>query len=147
MERQKFETKMASFPRSKVWDKTTQGRIDAIRAFIHRHPQPTISHLQSQSIQERPLKGLFHLVPDTLPAPVEDDIREALFRTIDSLGKLQYEQPSLAPVPVEWVSKSRGYDIQPARSRTIRSDISEPNEACTTDLVILHVHGGAFLYV
>lgn len=82
-----FESKMDSFGKSKVWDTKTQKSIDAVRAFIHRHPQPTISHIQNQSLQERPLEGSFHLVSDEFPAPVEDDIRQALFRTINALEK------------------------------------------------------------
>ena len=142
MEQRKFEKKLASFPRSKVWDQMTQKNIDAVRAFIHRHPQPTISHMQNESVQERPLKGPFHVLPDTLPAPVEDDIRKALFHTINDLGDIEYEEPALAPVPVEWVSKRAcGHE------RDKPSNPALPAKDCANELLILHVHGGAFLYV
>ena len=148
MERRNFERKMASFPRSRVWDQTTQKKIDAVRAFIHRHPQPTISHIQNESVQERPLEGPFRLLTDILPAPVEDDIRKALFRTINDLGDIEYEEPALAPVPVEWVSKKIcGHEDTSARSPDKRSNLALLTEDCANDLVILHVHGGAFLYV
>ena len=133
---------MASFPRSKVWDQITQQNIDAVRAFIHRHPQPTISHIQNESLRERPLKGPFRLLPDTLPAPVEDDIKKALLGIINDLGDIEYEEPALAPVPVEWVSKSvRGHGPDKPSNMALLA------EDCANDLVILYVHGGAFLYV
>ncbi|KAL9633075.1 MAG: hypothetical protein Q9164_004917 [Protoblastenia rupestris] len=136
---------MASFPKSKIWDKTTQRSIDAVRAFIHRHPQPTISHIQNESVHERPLKGPFHLLPDILPAPIEDDIRQALFRTINGLGEIEYERPALAPVPVEWISKKAcGLGDRSAPSADKRSDLARLAMDCANDLIILHVHGGAF---
>ena len=148
MERRTFERKMASFPRSRVWDQTTQKSIDAVRAFIHRHPQPTISHIQNESVRERPLEGPFRLRKDILPVPVEDDIRKALFRMINELGDIEYEEPALAPVPVEWVSKRVcGVEDASARSPNKRSDLALLAEDCANDLVILHVHGGSFLYV
>lgn len=148
MEKKRFEKKMASFPKSDIWDQTTQQNIDAVRAHIHRHPQPTISHLQNVSIQERPMKGPFRLVPDLLPAPVEDDIRQALFGTIKRLGDMEYPRPALAPIPVEWIGKMAcepGSRVAPSTDR--RSHLAKLTADCANDLTILHVHGGAFLYV
>lgn len=148
MEKRKFERKMASFPKSDIWDKTTQRSIDAVRAHIHRHPQPTISHIQNVGVQERPLEGPFHLVPDTLPAPIEDDIRHALFRTINYLGETEYHQPAFAPVPVEWIGKTAcGLGPRTAPSTDKPRHLAKLTMDCANDLTILHVHGGAFLYV
>lgn len=145
MEKWKFERKMASFPKSDTWDQTTQRSIDEVRAHIHRHPQPTISHLQNVSLRKRPLKGPFHLVPDTLPAPIEDDVRQALFRTINYLGEAEYHQPPLAPVSVEWIGKMAcelGPRIAPSTDK--RTHLAKLTTDCANDLTILHVHGGAF---
>lgn len=101
MDQLKFQEKMARFPRSKVWDKATQQYIDAVRAYVHRHPQPTISIIQNANVRERPPNGPFRLVQDTLPAPTEDDVRQLLFRTISDLGEVEYAPPDLALVPVE----------------------------------------------
>ncbi|KAL8809463.1 MAG: hypothetical protein Q9200_003390 [Gallowayella weberi] len=123
MKRRMFEDRMSSFPRSKIWDETTQR-----------------SH---ESAQERPLKGPVVVQSEILPPPIEDDIRQALFRTIEGLGKIEFEKPTSAPVPVEWIRKeTQGYrtDLalingrEPAEQAMERSD----------DLMILHVHGGAF---
>lgn len=127
MEQQKFKEKMASFPKSKIWDTATQRSVDAVRAFLHRHPQPTISYIQNESVRERPLKGHFRLQSEIFPAPDEDDIRQVMFSAIDSLRKIEYERPALASVPVEWISNTA--------------------MGCKYDFTILHVHGGAFLYV
>ncbi|KAL8717519.1 MAG: hypothetical protein Q9181_008311 [Wetmoreana brouardii] len=146
MERQKFEEKMASFPKSQIWDQATQRSIDAVRAYIHRLPQPTISQIQNESVRERPLKGPFHLVPAILPAPNEDDIRQLLFRTINGLGDVEYEQPALAPVPVEWIGrKFSGLGGRTAQSEDTCKNLAVLSKDCTNDLVILHVHGGAYL--
>ena len=132
-EQLKFKQKMALFPRSKVWDVTTQRNVDAIRAFLHRHPQTTISEIQSAGSRERPLKGSFHL----MPAPAEDDIRQLLFRTINDLREVLYEPPTLVSVPVEW-SISTAVSNKSYGLEQLRQD-------CKTDLTILYVHGGSFL--
>ncbi len=146
MEQLRFKQKMARFPRSKVWDEATQRDIDTVRAYIHRHPQPTISDIQNESARERSLKGSFHLVRDVLAAPTEDDIRQVLFSTIDDLGEAVYEPPELAPVPVEWVGSEVGavvdtFAASPNKSR----DLEYLTKDCITNLTILHVHGGAYL--
>lgn len=147
MDRLKFKEKMARFPRSKVWDKVTQQNIDAVRAFVHRHPQPTISTIQNASVRERPLKGPFRLVQDTLTAPTEDDVRQLLFRTISDLGEVEYDPPDLASVPVEWIGREVGrIRNTSAASPNKRCDLERLTQDCTTDLTILHVHGGAYLY-
>ena len=140
----KIEQLMSRFPRSKIWDESTQQTVDAVRAYIHRRPQPSLSQIQRESIRERPLSGPFHVLQDTLPAPVEDDVRQCLFRTIDELGEALYDSPALVPVPVEWVGKKTDGAVDTCEA---------PNQPCTfdrlskdsTDLTILYVHGGAFL--
>lgn len=147
MEQLKFKQKMARFPRSKIWDMVTQQNIDAVRAFIHRHPQPTISEIQSASMRERPVKGPFHLVQDILPTPAEDDVRQLLFHTINDLGEVLYDPPTLASVPVEWICKKAetvGNISTPVSNKSC--DLEQLSKDWNTDLTILHVHGGAFLY-
>lgn len=147
MEQLKFKQKMARFPRSKIWDTATQQNIDAVRAFIHRHPQPTITEIQSANTRERALKGPFNLVQAIFPAPAEDDVRQLLFRTINDLGEAQYEPPTLAPVPVEWIGKKAEPvgNISTAVSNK-SCDLEQLSKDCNADLTILYVHGGGFLY-
>lgn len=143
----KFKEKIARFPRSKVWDETTQQNIDAVRAFVHLHPQPTISAIQDASTRERPLKGPFRLVQDTLPAPTEDDVRQMLFRTIGDLEEVIYDAPDSASIPVEWIgSEVEGIENIPAASPNKHCDLERLTKDCTVNLTILHVHGGAYLY-
>jgi hypothetical protein len=117
---------LAQFPRSKVWDRRTQQAIDTIRLYMHRRPQPTITYIQQNSRQGKPVKNGFRTEQDVVLPPVEDDIRKLLFRVIKEMGSIRYEEPKLAPVPVEWTSIDSS-----------KSDISK--------LVVFHVHGGAFL--
>lgn len=146
MERRLFEEKLARFPKSKIWDKSTQISVDAVRSFIHRHPQPTISHIQKKSLQERPLKAPFHLIPDILPAPKEDDVEQLLCRTIDALGNIEYERPDLVSVPVEWIGRKIHSCIDRVeQSLHKRSGLRRLVKDSENDLTILHVHGGGFL--
>lgn len=149
MDQQIFEKKMTRFPRSTVWDATTQRSIDDVRAFIHRHPQPTISQIQNASVKERPLsKSLsgdsYHLIQDTLPAPAQDDVRQMLFRTIAQLGNADYEETALTPVPVEWVGSRVSKFEDGKASLSKRDELAKLSMDSPNGLTILHVHGGAF---
>ena len=135
-----YSAKLHRFPRSKVWDKGTQQMVDRLRAFMHREPQPTISHIQSESIKVRPLKGPFLATRDILQAPPEDDVRQLLFEVIAQLGDAEYEPPDVAHVPVEWIVKSSSA-VGPGHWSSSTSMLQEKN----IGLTILHVHGGAFL--
>ena len=147
MERRRFEEKMASFPKSEIWDERTRGAVNKVRAYIHRHPQPTISYIQNESVQDRPLKGPFHLVSDVLPAPIEEDVRQVLSDTIIDLRKIDFEMPDLAPVPVEWIGNSVEVEEKQQLPASKRSRMERLALDSRSDLVIFHVHGGAFLYV
>ncbi|KAI4096957.1 MAG: hypothetical protein LQ344_000760 [Seirophora lacunosa] len=134
--------KLHRFPRSKVWDPQTQEIVDALRAYIHREPQSTISKIQRDSVKAKPLADTFHCFQDLLPIP-GDHVQHLLLGTIDGVKNLDYERPLLAPVTVEWVA-------QKAPS-TSGSDASEQCIFLATDTrstpTILHVHAEAFLYV
>ena len=134
--------KLNRFPRSGIWDEKTQQIVDGLRAFMHREPQPTISHIQNESIKARPLKGSLMATRDILRAPPEDDVRQLLFEAIMELGDAEYEAPNLAHVPVEWIVKSSAA-IAPGHQVGLTSSLHEKDSG----IIILHVHGGAFLYV
>ena len=132
--------KLKRFPRSTVWDKQTQRAVDGVRAFMHREPPPTISHIQNESVKARLLKGPFQATQEALPAPPEDDVKLLLFRVIAELGEAEYERPELASVPVEWIINSpstRPAERPESTDSWVKSD--------SDDLTILHAHGGAFL--
>ena len=75
-------------------------------------------------------------------------MRRMLFRTINDLGDVAFEEPALAPVPTEWIGKDdcRLGNYTSSGSEK-RSDLAKLAMACKNDTIILHVHGGAFLYV
>ena len=128
--------KLKQFPKSQIWDKRTQQTVDRLRAFIHREPQPTLSYIQGESLKARPLKGPFNALQETLPIPPEDDVRQLMLETIADLGEAEFEPPAIAPVPVEWIVNSDHQDEQPTSGGENDGNVT-----------ILHVHGGAFLYV
>ncbi len=132
--------KMRRFPRSTVWDKSTQQTVDRLRAFMHREPQPTISHIQRESVKPRPLKGHSQATRRILQAPPEDDVRQLLFEAIAKLGDAEYEPPNLAHVPVEWIIESASATIPESRVSS-----SPQSQGENSGLTVLHVHGGAFL--
>ncbi|KAF4624008.1 hypothetical protein G7Y89_g14166 [Cudoniella acicularis] len=96
---------LAQFLRSKIWDERTQRAVDMMRLCVHRRPQPTITDIQQNSRQGRPVKLGFRTEQDTILPPVEDDIGKHLFRTIKEMGDISYKKPKLAPVPVEWTTR------------------------------------------
>ncbi|KAI4137609.1 MAG: hypothetical protein LQ341_005071 [Variospora aurantia] len=138
--------KLQRFPRSKIWDPKTQKIMDSLRAYIHREPQPTISKIQHDSLKAKRLSDTFNCFQDVLPIS-SDDVKDLLVETIDGVKKIEYQRPFLAPVTVEWVG-------QKAPS-TSRADATCPTSeqwaslvrGMRSNLTILHVHGGAFLYV
>ena len=96
--------KLSRFPRSKVWDPRTQKIVDALRAYIHRHPQPTISKLQQGFVKAKPLDDTFYCFQQVLGVP-SDELRDLLLNTIDAVKQVEYQKPVLAPVIVEWVGQ------------------------------------------
>ncbi|KAL8958170.1 MAG: hypothetical protein Q9193_004718 [Seirophora villosa] len=138
--------KLHRFPTSEVWDPKTQRIVDAVRAYIHREPQPTISKIQRDSVKAKPMADTFHCFQDLLPIP-GDPVQHLLLETIDGVKKIDYERPLLAPVTVEWVAQKA-----PTTSRSDSTHpASEQRTFLTTDTrstpTILHVHGGGLLYV
>ena len=132
---------LSRFPRSKTWDNKTQQSIDKLRLFIHQEPQPTISHIQSESVKARDLKGPFYSEEEILRAPPEEEeegVRELLFEAIAGLGETEYDAPELADVRVEWITRS---SATVAREQSSSPLVPERGSGVT----ILHVHGGGFL--
>lgn len=78
--------KLHRFPRSKVWDPQTREVVDAVRAYIHREPQPTISKIQRDSVKGKPLADTFHCFQGLLPIP-GDHVQHLLLETIDGVKK------------------------------------------------------------
>jgi hypothetical protein len=134
--------KLERFPKQPLWDSLTAQTINKLRAFLHRVPQPTISYIQEQSLKARPLKGPFSVFQTTIPAPPQDDVRQLLLQTIRDMGEAQFPAPALEDVHVEWVvkhSSAGGWGECEGLETVFRQ--------AATDMTVLHVHGGAYLYM
>ncbi|KAI4266318.1 MAG: hypothetical protein L6R38_008823 [Xanthoria sp. 2 TBL-2021] len=138
--------KLNLFPQSKVWDERTQKKVDALGAHIHREPQPTISQVQQESIKGRLVNDDFHCFQDTL-SPPGNDVKDLLLQTIDQVKKVDYQSPERASFAMEWIGRrlspnptSKDIPSNQARWNSLANEARSP-------LTILHVHGGAFLWV
>ena len=138
---------IAQFPRSKVWDETTQQIVDTIRMAIHRQPAPTISQIQKDSLKSRPLGSAFHVVQDTLPAPAEDEARRVFFQAIQDLGRIEHPYFPATNIGLEWVSKrrSKGWEGTDTISKA-RDALDTLSVDVTSKTTIFHIHGGGMLY-
>lgn len=118
--------------------------MDAVRAYIHREPQPTISRIQQDSLKAKPLAGSFHCFQHIIPIP-NGEVQRLLVKAIDDVKQVEYEKPILAPVTLEWVCQKAP---SASRSKTGYSASQQRDilaEDTSRNLTIFHVHGGAFL--
>jgi acetyl esterase/lipase len=134
------------FPPQEKWDDTTKQVVETIRSHLHREPQPNLSAIQRESRKSRRPKGPFIHCKATLPIPAEDDTRQLFLQVVDEIEKINYQQPKFAPVDVEWTSFTEtGKRMGDHNSIVPEAEkYEELSEASLTDLVILHVHGGAY---
>ncbi|KAL9604217.1 MAG: hypothetical protein Q9219_000615 [cf. Caloplaca sp. 3 TL-2023] len=135
--------KLHRFPRSRIWDPQTQRTVDALRAYIHREPQPSISKIQQDSVKGRPLGNAFHCFQDVLPQP-GDDVKDLLLQSIDEVKMIKYQIPDLAPVTIEWVGKRQCHEVHSDAKSLDNRQWTSLAQDTTSNLTILHVHGGAF---
>ena len=107
----------------------------------------SISQRQESSALDPEAKGPVWVSRVTLPPPEEDDVRQALFETIDRLSTESetYTKPASAPVEGEWVGHRRNVEAQ-----TFEPTITEKEKYdglmkdTSSEVTMLYVHGGAF---
>ncbi|ESZ95459.1 lipase/esterase [Sclerotinia borealis F-4128] len=138
----------SQFPQSEKWDDTTKKVVETIRSHLHREPQPNLSTIQKESRKSRRSKGPFLHCKATIPVPAEDDIRQLFLQVVDEIEKIDYQPPNYAPVDVEWTSfTGTGKGTSESNFNTAEAEVEKYEKlakASVTDLVILHVHGGAY---
>jgi acetyl esterase/lipase len=134
---------------SQEWDLRTALVVNIIRSFVVDGPPESISRVQRLSIHDPGIKGRIWISKATLPVPKEDDVRQALFKTIDRLkdsGEASggYLEPQLLPVEAEWT----GYRAD-ATPSSLLPDISEEEKykemmrEVSSPATVLYLHGGA----
>ncbi len=107
----------------------------------------SISKRQESSAVDPEAKGPVWVSRVTLPPPEEDDVRQALFETIDWLTTESeiYTKPASVPVEGEWVGHRRNVGAQaPEPTITEREKYDGLMGDISSNVTMLYVHGGAF---
>ncbi|KAK2753360.1 hypothetical protein FQN55_003489 [Onygenales sp. PD_40] len=147
-------------PTSKIWTLRTELTIAIIRIFLNDPKPPTITAQQQRFLDDPPVKGPVWISKVTLPAPPEDDIRQALDGAIRGLkGELdagmEYTLPPLLPVGGEWTGPRSGINISENTPEPSHLSEAEKYTNMTDELhayhseqntkppTILYFHGGS----
>jgi acetyl esterase/lipase len=131
---------------SSKWDLKTEITIKLIRSILLGTPQP-VSKSQKVSIRDPGLQPHMRVSKITIPAPGEDDIRQALFKSIDELkeGSETYTQPELVPVEAEWTGfRATAATTTPEPPTSEEENYENLMKEVKNDITILYVHGGAY---
>lgn len=131
---------------STKWDLRTELIVKTIREILSGPPWP-ISKQQKGTLKDPGVKGRMWISRVTMPAPAEDDLRQALFGAIDDMKEDDeaYTRPPPQPVEAEWT----GYRADVAKDAPEPS-ISEEEKyknlmkEVTSDVTVLYFHGGAY---
>ena len=107
----------------------------------------SVSKRQESSAADPAAKGPLWVSRVSLPPSDEDDVRQALFSTIDSLctENETYSKPVVAPVLGEWVGHRCNVDSQaPEPCISEKEKYIGLMKDVSSDVTMLYVHGGAF---
>lgn len=135
---------------SKEWDLRTELIISVLRSFIVDSPPGPISKVQRLMLRDPGVKGRMWISKVTMPAPVEDSIRQALFKAIEGMkepGEAAggYTEPELLPVEAEWTGYRAGATKQSAELRIPEEQkYKEMMSEVTSPTTVLYFHGGAY---
>ena len=132
---------------STKWDLKTELVIRVLRSIIESPHQRPISVQQKASIRDPGVKGPTWISRVKVGAPPEDDVRQALFKTIDEMrtGVEVYTKPEFQTVEAEWTGYRPDADKH-------SPELSVPEEERYKKLMhdvrsvvtILYLHGGAY---
>ena len=107
----------------------------------------SISKRQESSALDLEAKGPLWVSRVVLPPPEEDDVRQALFETIDRLSTESeiYTKPASVPVEGEWVGHRRNVGaLAPEPLITEKEKYDGLMGDISSEVTMLYVHGGAF---
>ncbi|KAH7323758.1 acetyl-hydrolase [Rhexocercosporidium sp. MPI-PUGE-AT-0058] len=135
---------------SKYWDLRTELIINVLRSFITDSPPRPLSQLQRMSIKGPEIKGRIWVSKVTMPKPVEDDARQALFKAIEGLREQGEEkggfvEPDLKPVEAEWIGYRAGAAKGSAELKISEEQkYQEMMKEVESPTTVLYFHGGAY---
>ena len=121
--------------------------VEKVRGRLKALSQSTLSERQSVSLQEPQIPDAVWVSKVTIPAPEEDDVRQAVVAAIKCLGDgdEKFDWPKTASVQVEWTGSRFSHEKD-----TSRSQISEETKFVnlmknfSSRMTILYLHGGAY---
>ena len=115
--------------------------------FFNPENRVSLSKWQESSKLDPEAKGPIWVSRVTFPPPQEDDVRQALFQTIDRLSANSetYTKSAAVPVEGEWVGHRRNVDAQaPEPALTEREKYDGLMRDVSSAVTMLYVHGGGF---
>ncbi|KAI9815274.1 MAG: hypothetical protein M1827_002754 [Pycnora praestabilis] len=133
---------------STKWDLRTEITVKVLRSFMDGPPTLPISKIQRFTLKDPGVKGPMWVSRVTLPAPAEDDVRQALFAAIEGLneGGETYTVPELRPVGAEWTGYRAGVDgSAPELEISEEEKYTNMVKETKSDVTILYFHGAALL--
>ncbi|KAL9026204.1 MAG: hypothetical protein Q9196_005092 [Gyalolechia fulgens] len=134
-------------PTSSKWDLRTEITVRIIRSLLDS-PKPTpLLEQQRWSVKDPGIKGKMWISKVIFAKPEEEDVRNILTDTIDSMdgGGGTYTTPAVVPVEAEWT----GHRANVRHDRP-RLDLSEAQHyeklmaEVTSPVTILYFHGGVY---
>jgi len=121
--------------------------IQKVRSRLQAASMAILSERQATSVKDVPKRASSLVSKTLLPAPAEDDARQALFDTVKQLGSGSQilEWPKTVDVEVEW-TKSENPKCQPTNGPVLSEEdgFARSAESISHQVVILYLHGGAF---
>jgi acetyl esterase/lipase len=130
---------------SSKWDLKTEITVKLIRSILSGAPEP-ISKAQKISIRDPGLQSHMRVSKITMPPPKEDDIRQALFKSIDELknDRETYTKPELVPVEAEWTGYRANATTTPEPAISETEKYESLMKEVKNDITVLYFHGGAY---
>ena len=135
---------------SKHWDLKTELIINVLRSFVADGPREPISKVQKLSLRDPGVKGRIWVSRMTMPKPEEDDIRQALFKAIETLkdpgdAPGGYKESELLPVEAEWTGYRAGATKQSVELKIPEEQkYAEMMREVSSPTTVLYFHGGAY---
>ena len=140
-------------PTSSKWDLRTELTIQVLRQWMGVDQKPTsVTKAQAQTLRDPGVKGKTWIATETIKAPRDETLRDAIFQAIEDMKPLSTEalnlvKPDLVDTDVEWT----GFRESAGKDETL-PDISEEEKYKkmmaepyrTSETTILYFHGGAY---
>ena len=138
-------------PTSSRCDLRTAFVVSVVRAMFNDPSPVSMLEVQRESIEDPGVHGPIWVVTDEFPPPPESDVKDALYRAIKALGHGKDAlcgDVDLRPVSGEWVGLRKGTGnnaSEPGISDTEKYE--RLMQETKSNITILFMHGGQFLYV